>query len=366
MPAPIEEPFDEEAILEEAIAEESKLKSISWGRLALRGFLLLLGMVSIYLFLPTLLKLFESAPQLEHVKWRWFFLMALLMTGAFVSQWALTRIAAPGVSWFVASTAQLTSNAAVKLIPGGVVAGGAFYFRMLAVSGVPMGTALAALAAVGVLSNLVLLALPAVAVVIAIVSAPIPDGMLPVAIAGTLLFIAMFSLAVVVVRFDRPLHWVGWLVEKVGGWIAGLFHKEWTLTSEELIDRRNEVVESLGKRWHKALAVAVSNWLLDYATLVVALVAVGADPRPSLILLAFAGAAVLGMIPITPGGLGFVEAGLVGMLTISGIPAADALLATLAYRLFQFWLPIPAGMVAYVLFRRKYGKPSELPDVATA
>ena len=65
-----------------------------------------------------------------------------------------------------------------------------------------------------------------------------------------------------------------------------------------------------------------------------------------------------------PVGDGFVEVGLVGMLTISGIPASDALLATLAYRLFQFWLPIPAGLIAYVLFRSRYGKLSELPEVA--
>jgi len=321
-------------------------------------------MISIYFFLPTLLDLAEKAPQLEHVKWRWFFLMGLLMTGAFASQWALTRIAVPGVSWFVAATSQLTSNAAVKVIPGGVVAGGAFYFRMLAASGVPMGTAVAALAAVGILSNLVLLALPAVAVVIAIVSAPIPEGMLPVAIAGTVMFVAMFTAAVVIVRFNRPLEWLGWVVEHVVSWAADLLKKDWSISADDLIRQRDEVVSALGKRWHKALAVAVSNWLLDYATLVVALIAVGAQPRPSLVLLAFAGAAVLGMIPITPGGLGFVEAGLVGMLTISGIPAGDALLATLAYRLFQFWLPIPAGLVAYVLFRHRYGKLSDLPTAS--
>ena len=336
----------------------------SWGRLALRGLLLLLGMVSIYFFLPTLLDLAEKAPQLEHVKWRWFFLMALLMTGAFASQWELTRVAVPGVSWFVAATSQLTSNAAVKVIPGGVVAGGAFYTRMLAVSGVPMGTAVTGLAAVGILSNLVLLALPAVALVIAAVSAPIPEGMLPVAIAGTVMFIAMFAATVVVVSLDRPLEWIGWVLEHVVSWAANLFKKDWSITPDDLIEKRNEVVSALGKRWYKALAVAVSNWLLDYATLVVALIAVGAHPRPSLVLLAFAGAAVLGMIPITPGGLGFVEAGLVGMLTISGIPAGDALLATLAYRLFQFWLPIPAGLVAYVLFRHRYGKLSELPSAS--
>lgn len=344
--------------------ENTKGKHPPWGRLALRGFLLLLGMLTIYLFLPTLLTLAEVAPKLEQVQWRWFLLMAMLMTGAFASQWALTRIAVPGISWFVAATSQLTSNAAVRVIPGGVIAGGAFYFRMLAVSGVPMGTAITALAAVGILSNLVLLALPAVAVVIAVVSAPIPQGMLPVAIAGTVMFVAMFSVAVVMVKFDRPLHAIGWVVERVVAWAGRLLRKDWSLTAVDVIDRRDEVVSALGKRWHKALAVAVSNWLLDYAVLVVALIAVGAHPRPSLILLAFAGAAVLGMIPLTPGGLGFVEAGLVGMLTISGIPAADALLATLAYRLFQFWLPIPAGLVSYVLFRRRYGKLSDLPGVS--
>ncbi len=345
-------------------SQNTKGSSAPWGKLALRAFFLLMLGVSIYFFLPTLLELADSAPQLQHVKWRWFFLMGFLMTGAFVSQWALTRIAAPGISWFVAATAQLTSNAAVKVIPGGVVAGGAFYFQMLAVSGVPMGTALAALAAIGILSNLVLLALPAVALVIAFVSAPIPDGMLPVAIAGTILFVAMFTVTVIVVRFDRPLHAVGWVVQRVVKWAARIFKKDWSLTADDIIERRDEVVLALGKRWHWALGVAVANWLLDYATLVVALIAVGAEPRPSLVLLAFAGAAVLGMIPLTPGGLGFVEAGLVGMLTIAGIPAGDALLATLAYRLFQFWLPIPAGLVAYVLFRRKYGKPSELPAVS--
>ena len=39
------------------------------------------------------------------------------------------------------------------------------------------------------------------------------------------------------------------------------------------------------------------------------------------------GRAQLGMIPITPGGLGFVEAGLVGALTLAGVPAGDALIA---------------------------------------
>jgi len=345
-------------------AQETEAQPFAWGRLLLRAAFLAVGGLSLYFFLPTLLELFEQAPQLENVQWRWFFLMAGLMSGAFAALWALTRIAVPGIPWFVAATSQLTSNAAVKVTPGGIVAGGAFYFRMLAVSGVPMQHAAAALAAVGVLSNLVLFALPAVALVIAAISAPIPQGMVPVAVAGTVLFVAMFTATVVLVRYDRPLHFMGRIVESMVAWSARRFKKDWSFTETALVESRDTVVKSLGKRWQRALGFAVLNWLLDYATLVVALIAIGAEPRVSLVMLAFAGAAVLGMIPLTPGGLGFVEAGLVGLLTISGIPAGDALLATLAYRLFQFWLPIPAGLVAYILFRGRYGKLSELPELA--
>ncbi len=49
-----------------------------------------------------------------------------------------------------------------------------------------------------------------------------------------------------------------------------------------------------------------------------------------------------------------MEAGLTAMLALAGIGAASAAVATLAYRLIAFWLPIPAGGTAYVVFQRRY------------
>ena len=72
------------------------------------------------------------------------------------------------------------------------------------------------------------------------------------------------------------------------------------------------------------------------------------------IYLAYVAACLLGMLPVTPGGLGFVEAGLVGTLVLAGVGATDAAVATLAYRLVSFWLPIPFGGLAYAGFRRRY------------
>ena len=94
--------------------------------------------------------------------------------------------------------------------------------------------------------------------------------------------------------------------------------------------------------------------MLDYAALLCSLQAVGAQPRPSLVILAYTSGKLLALIPLTPGGLGFVEAGLVGTLTLAGVAPGDALLATLTYRLVSYWLPIPAGAVAYGAFRRRF------------
>ncbi len=117
----------------------------------------------------------------------------------------------------------------------------------------------------------------------------------------------------------------------------------------------------LGRRWWEALPYAAGNWLLDYTALLAALAAAGARPRASLVLLAYVVAALLGMVPITPGGLGFVEVGLVATLGLAGVGAAEATLATLAYRLVSFWMPIPAGGVAYVLYRRRFGAGNGTP-----
>ncbi|MFV1972055.1 MAG: YbhN family protein, partial [Acidimicrobiia bacterium] len=328
-----------------------------WKTIAIRSAFLFAAGFVLYILWPKLVDFFSATQELSGIDWYWFVLMGAFMTGAFMAAWELTHIAVPGISRFVAATSQLVSNAMAKVVPGGPVAAGASYFQMLAVSGVPTGRAAAALAAVSFISNLVLFSLPAIALLLAAVSAPIPSGLLPVGIVGTTLFILMFGAVFVVVKYDKPLLFIGGVVERVVCWLADKLNKDWHPTAQHFLDRRNEVVESLGARWFKALIVAVLNWTLDYMVLIVALIAVGAQPRPSLVLVAFAGAAVLGMIPITPGGLGFVEVGLTAMLVASGIPGPDATLATLAYRLFQFWLPIPAGAVAYVLFNRKFGKP---------
>ena len=106
--------------------------------------------------------------------------------------------------------------------------------------------------------------------------------------------------------------------------------------------------------WGRAVVAAAGNWAFDYLALISALYAVGANPRLSLVLLAYAGAAVLSMIPITPGGFGFVEAGLVWLLVVSGISAQNALLATAAYRAVSLLFPVLMAAPAFLAYRARY------------
>ena len=63
---------------------------------------------------------------------------------------------------------------------------------------------------------------------------------------------------------------------------------------------------------------AAGRWILDFLCLYAALLAVGARPPLSVALLAYSAAQLLGQIPLTPGGLGVVEAGLTGTLALAG------------------------------------------------
>ncbi len=75
-------------------------------------------------------------------------------------------------------------------------------------------------------------------------------------------------------------------------------------------------------------------------------------PIPTLVVVYLA-ASTLGNAAPTPGGLGAVEAALVGGLTATGVPLSAALPAVLAFRAVTFWLPAPIGWGAFVLLQRR-------------
>jgi glycosyltransferase 2 family protein len=105
------------------------------------------------------------------------------------------------------------------------------------------------------------------------------------------------------------------------------------------------------------LAISTGASLLLTAAYLVAFIAalraVGAHPPILPAAIVYLAGNAVGSAAPTPGGIGGVEAVLAAGLTAIGIPAHDALPAVLLFRVATFWLPIPAGWVAYLLLRRR-------------
>jgi uncharacterized membrane protein YbhN (UPF0104 family) len=79
--------------------------------------------------------------------------------------------------------------------------------------------------------------------------------------------------------------------------------------------------------------------------------AFGPAPPLSIIWIAYLIGELGGLIP-TPGGLGGVDLGLVGMLVLYHVPVGEATAAVLGYRAIALWVPAVVGSGAFMLLRR--------------
>jgi uncharacterized protein (TIRG00374 family) len=321
--------------------------------------LLVVAAVALYLLLPGLVSVFSSWRSLEHLDWPFAVFVLIFEIASSICLWNLDRIALGVSGWFAVACAQLAGNALGRIVPGSATPSTVVLLRR---AGLEVGDAAAALAASTGLQIATALALPLLAIPAMLGGAPIDRGLATAAYLGLAVAVLLIAAGVLLFTTEAPLRWVGRVAQSM---LNATVRRRRPLhdVPEDLLSDRRFIVETIGRRWPSALLSAVGNTAFDYLALLCALRAVGASPRPSLVILAYASAELLAQIPFTPGGVGFVEAGLVGTLTLAGVEGPAALAATLLYRLVSYWLPLPVGGVAYLLFRRRYG--SEAPEDAS-
>jgi uncharacterized membrane protein YbhN (UPF0104 family) len=333
---------------------------IGVGRIVMLG----VAAISLYLVAPSVLAVFESWPQLSEVSPGWFLVVLAGQVLSFGCLFVMQRMALRTEAWFPVITSQLAGNAVSRIVPGGAAAGAALQFRMLAAAGVEATRAVSGLTAFSLVQIASVLALPLLALPAIVAGAYVNRGLVQTAIFGGVAFVVVAALGAVMLRGDRPLAAVGRAVQATRNRLRRT-RPPLTGLPERLLAERDAIRAVLGSRWPRVSLAVAGKLGFDFGSLLAALAAVGCRPRPSLVLVAFATALLLGMIPITPGGLGFVEAGLTGTLTLAGASAGEAALAALVYRLASYWLPILAGLVAYGAFSwrsRQPGRPAHDPS----
>jgi uncharacterized membrane protein YbhN (UPF0104 family) len=101
------------------------------------------------------------------------------------------------------------------------------------------------------------------------------------------------------------------------------------------------------------LAGAAGYMLFDVAMLGVCFAAFGNDVPPvGVLLVAYILGQLGSLIPI-PGGIGGVDAGLIGVLVLYGVDATDAAVAVIAYRGLLLFIPAALGLPALAILRRR-------------
>lgn len=79
--------------------------------------------------------------------------------------------------------------------------------------------------------------------------------------------------------------------------------------------------------------------------------AFGPAPALAIVWIAYLIGELGGLIPV-PGGIGGIDAGLVGTLVLYHVPVSSAVAAVLAYRAIALLVPALVGSVAFVMLRR--------------
>src|SRR5580693_470810 len=238
----------------------------------------------------------------------------------------------------------LSAAAVAHVLPAGTLGSAGIGYRLFTAEGIKGNDAAVMMATKGLGSTVVLNVLLWLSLVVSIPLAGFHPIYVTVAVIGAVLLLAIAALALGITRGARR---ASRILRAVGDKIPGL-------TGERLERVVLETAASLSAlaRDRRVLAWSLTwaslNWLLDAASLWCFVAAFGRLVNPVELFAAYGIANVAGALPLTPGGLGVVDSVAPLLLISFGVTRSVATLGVLAWRLVNFWLPIPAGAAAYV------------------
>ena len=300
-------------------------------------------------------------------KWWWVAIIAVAVINQLSYVWPYQAVL-PHLRYRQGFMETQTTTAISNTVPaGGAVAIGMTFrmFESFAFSNVAISTAVAA---TGIWNLGFKFGLPIIAVALVAFSGQSVNGTVGAALVGIAVIVVSAVVLWLTFRSETSARWVGHVGDRIANWVLHFFHKDASDRLERSVLRfraqTNDVVHQRG--WLLTAAVVASQ-LAVFALLLVSVRAVGIGSSQVgflEVLLSFAVARLAGAIPITPGGLGTVDAALIGMLTAFGANSSAALAADLVWRATSYFPPIFIGLVTYLLWRRGVNNNSRRPDLA--
>jgi len=238
----------------------------------------------------------------------------------------------------------LAAAAVAHVIPAGTLGSAGIGYRLFTAEGIKGRDAAVMMATKGLGSTVVLNVLLWLSLVISIPLAGFHPIYLTVAVIGAVLMLATGILAFGITRRSER---ASRILRAVGNRIPGLTGDRLELAIRDAGNSLSALARDRGTLV-MSLTWASLNWLLDVASLWCFVAAFGRLVNPVELFAAYGIANVAGALPVTPAGLGVIDSVTPLLLVSFGVTRSVATLGVLGWRLVNFWLPIPAGAIAYV------------------
>ena len=269
--------------------------------------------------------------------------------------------AVPGLRYWQGQQINQAAFAISNGVPAGGAVGLAVQYGMLASYSITPAASTSAIAVVGLWSVFVTLGFPILGVGALILGGANGGAYVAVALIGFAVLTASVILLILVVRSEALATKLGHLANKVvhpfGRWIKSLRDKDLV---PAILSFRTTIYGLVSKRWAWITLAQCGVFITQFFILYVCLRGVeGWSNEGTSILIAFGAFAVsqVGlMIPITPGGVGTVDAFMIAILTNFGTSDGAATAADLVWRAASFVPQICIGVIALVLWYRRAGR----------
>jgi putative heme transporter len=291
--------------------------------------------------------------------WWWVTIGGVALLNQISGVWPY-QAALPGLRFLDGFLQTETTAAISNAVPaGGAVAIGMTYkmFSSFGFSGVDISSAVIT---TGIWSFAAKLALPVAAVVLLAISAHPTARVVDAAIAGVVVMIVAGAALWLMFRFAASARWVGRLADGVVNWVLRLFRKPaGDRVERSLAQFRSQTGHIIRRRGWLLTWTTLANQLVGFILVLIIVRSVGitaSEVTFIAVFTSFAVARLAGVIPVTPGGLGTLDAAFIGMLTAFGASSSKALAADLIWRLMMYFLPIIPGIITYVIWLRRHGR----------
>jgi uncharacterized membrane protein YbhN (UPF0104 family) len=270
--------------------------------------------------------------------------------------WATMVIVTPGMTWRQAMVATESTTAVANTVPGGGAIAVGLTYAMFGSWGFSKSRTTLSLVVSGIWNNFVKLGMPVLVLALMAFQGDAGGSHLFVGFLGIGVLVAAVAVFAMILRSERFAARAGEVAGRAIAHPLRLLHRPapagW---DDATVTFRARVIGLVRHTWIRLTVTTLVGHLSLYLVLLVSLRQVGvsnADVSWIQVLATFAFVRLLTVIPVTPGGLGIVDLGLIAGLAAAGGDHAEVVAAVLVYRLLTFVLPIAFGLVTYLYWRR--------------